>query len=207
MVQVFDLGDVVPLTIDIRDPSGALANAGTVTLTITLPDETTASPAVANPTIGRYQVDYVAPQSGRYVIRWVATGTNASAHVDTFEVLPPPFPPWPPLLEDLKADLNISASDTRDDLNLATDLAAARAVVERELKGDFDFVGNNALLSPPSADVLKGTVRLAGRFNARRRSPDGLVDSGPDFGTSRVPRFDADIERMLGVGPYRRPMI
>lgn len=205
---MFDLGSVVPLTIDIRDTSGALANAGAVTLTITLPDDTTAAPSVANPTTGRYQVDYLAPQSGRYVARWVATGLNASAHVDTFEVLPPPpSPPWPPLLEDLKADLKISASDTRDDVNLATDLAAAVAVAERELKGDFDFAGNNPLLPEPSADVREGTVRLAGRWNARRRSPDGLVDSGPDFGTSRVPRFDADIERMLGVGPYRRPMI
>lgn len=204
---MFDLGDVVPLTVDIRDANGVLAAAGAVTLTITLPDDTTVTPSVVTPSIGRYQFDYVAPQAGRYVVRWLATGVNASAHVDTFEVLPPPpSPPWPPLLEDLKADLNISASDTRDDANLATDLAAARAVVERELAGDFDFAGTNALLPSPSADVLKGTVRLAGRFNARRRSPDGLVDSG-DFGTSRIPRFDADIERMLGVGPYRRPMI
>ncbi len=116
--------------------------------------------------------------------------------------------PWPPQLDDLKADMKIPRSDTRDDDNLQTDLDAAVALVERELLGDFNFDGVTYPTQPaPSRDVVKGTIRYAVRIGSRRRSPDGLVDSGADFGTSRIPRFDADIERLLGVGPYRRPAV
>lgn len=115
---------------------------------------------------------------------------------------------WPPQLDDLKADLKIARSDTRDDDNLQTDLDAAVALAERELYGDFDFDGVTFPDEPvPTADVVKGTLRLAGRLNARRRSPDGLIDTGGEFGTSRIPRLDGDIERLLGVGAFRRPMV
>lgn len=83
---MIDLGDLVPLTIDIADATNTPANAGTVTLTITLPDQTTDTPAVSNPSTGRYQCDYLTLQPGRHVARWVAAGINAGAHVETFDV-------------------------------------------------------------------------------------------------------------------------
>lgn len=119
--------------------------------------------------------------------------------------------PWPPQVEDLKADLNVERADTRDDAELQTVLDAAVALVERERVGDLNFAGAtsgaDALLPAPGADVVKGTLRLAVRWWNRRRSPDGLIDSGGEFGSSRVPRFDSDIERMLAIGPYRIPMV
>jgi hypothetical protein len=86
--MAFDLGDVVPLSITIADPSGALADAGQVTVTVTLPDGTADSQAV-NPTVtGLYDYDYPTVQAGRHNVRWVATGTNASAYSDAFDVQP-----------------------------------------------------------------------------------------------------------------------
>lgn len=119
--------------------------------------------------------------------------------------------PWPPQLEDLKVDLKIAPSDTRDDVLLQTDLDAAVAYVERERRGDFNFLGVTtgtlATKPLPNSDVRMGTVRLAGRWSARRRSPDGLIDAGNEFGTSRIPRDDTDIQRQLGIGPFRDPMV
>lgn len=113
---------------------------------------------------------------------------------------------WPPQLSGLKERLKIT--DSRDDVVLARDLAAAVAYVERELDGDFDFggVGDEALPAP-TPDVHEGAVRYAMRLNSRTRSPDGLVIDAGDLGSARVPSIDADIERLIGVGRFRRPMV
>jgi hypothetical protein len=70
---VFDLSDSVPLAVDIKDSAGALTNATTITLTLTLPDGTTTAPSVTNPpsVTGQYRVTYVPVQEGRHVVRWV----------------------------------------------------------------------------------------------------------------------------------------
>lgn len=125
----FDLGDVVPLTVDIRDANGALANAGAVTVTITLPDGTTASPAVANPSTGRYQVDYTPAVAGRYGVRWVATGANASAYTDAFDVAEA-VPPLIVSLRDAKTHLNLPLNSTTHDEELRGFIAAATEAVE-----------------------------------------------------------------------------
>ena len=82
---IWDVGDVVPLTVNVKDADGNLADATTVVLTITLPDDTTATPSVTNASTGVYQVDYTPTQVGRYRVRWVATGTNAGVYQDAFE--------------------------------------------------------------------------------------------------------------------------
>ncbi len=112
----FDLGDPVPLTIQIRDATGTLANATAIALTITLPDGTVANPSVANPpaSTGIYLYDYTPTVAGRYLLRWVATGSNASAYTDAFDVREA-APPLMFSLADAKAVLKISTS-THDSL-------------------------------------------------------------------------------------------
>lgn len=118
--------------------------------------------------------------------------------------------PWPPQLDDVKVELRIDRSDTRDDERLQVVLDAAVAHVEAHRAGDFNFVGATAgtvaALPYPGYDFHLGTVRLAVRWHTLRRSPDGLVDAG-DLGTVRVPPVPADIERMLGLGRFRRPLV
>lgn len=83
----YDLGDVVPLGTLVRDSAGALANAGAMALTITLPDGTTVTSSPVAPTsTGTYAYDYTTTQAGRHTVRWVATGINAGAYTDSFDV-------------------------------------------------------------------------------------------------------------------------
>lgn len=105
----YDLGDVVPLTVEVRDANGALANAGAITLTITKPDGTSTSPSPSNPSTGIYQFDYAPTAAGRHDVRWVATGTNASAYTDAFDVRAQ-TPPLMFSLADGKEILNLSVS-------------------------------------------------------------------------------------------------
>jgi hypothetical protein len=113
---------------------------------------------------------------------------------------------WPPDLARLKADLDIT--DSRDDVVLGEQLAAAVGFVERVHEGRYDFDPLNVPGLPPlsglpvpGAEMELGTIRLAGRWYSRRRSPDGVVAMG-DVGTNTIPGFDSDIERMLEMGRY-----
>lgn len=83
----FNLGDVVPLSVTIKDANDDPANAGAVTLTVTLPDGTTNVTGPITPTsTGVYDHDYPTVQAGRHAIQWAATGANASAYTDAFDV-------------------------------------------------------------------------------------------------------------------------
>ena len=97
-------------------------------------------------------------------------------------------------LADLKNDLGLD--DSRDDEALQANLDAAVAFVERIYPDLGDEV---------PADIKLGTIRLAGRWFTRRRSPDGLVTMG-DLGAARIPSIDPDIERLLRIGRFRGPV-
>lgn len=126
-----DLGDLVPLTIDIRDSDGILANAGTVALTIGLPDGTTANPVVSNPSTGRYQADYATVQDGRHTVRWVASGSNAGAFTDVFDVRPAD-PGFLVSLQAMKAKLGVTTTD--HDEKIREYVEAATIVVQNHVK-------------------------------------------------------------------------
>lgn len=131
--MAFDLGDVVPLTIDITDITGHLADAGAVVLTIGLPDGTSVTPSVLNPSTGRYQVDYPTTQAGPHSVRWVATGANASAHTDAFDVRPG-TPGYIISLASAKTQLKIPQSDTSQDEQLREFVEATAYVIENHRK-------------------------------------------------------------------------
>ena len=124
--MAYNLGDLVGLAVTVKDSSGTAANATAVTCTITLPDGTTATPSVANATTGSYTVDYSPTLVGRYLVRWIATGTNASAYTDSFEVNDP-AETFIVSLADVKRHLNISSTTSDDELRQfileATDIA------------------------------------------------------------------------------------
>lgn len=83
----YQLGDVVPLSVTITDSDGQPADAGAVTLTVTLPDGTTdVTNPITSTTPGVYDHDFATTQAGVHQVRWVATGENASAFEDAFSV-------------------------------------------------------------------------------------------------------------------------
>lgn len=116
---------------------------------------------------------------------------------------PQPFT-WPPSVDDMAVDMKADLGELTDEdrARMGSDLAAAIAKVA-ELRGSsYNF--HDDLLSPlptPTPDITLGVLRLAGRWFNRRRSPDGLIGAG-ELGNSRIPSFDADIERLLGIGRY-----
>lgn len=108
-------------------------------------------------------------------------------------------------LDELKADMSVDLTDTRDDGRLQQVLDAAVAFVQR-VRPVFNYDADPLSVLPDvSADVKLGTLRLAGRWHTRRRSPDALIQMA-EMGASRVPSFDSDIERLLGIGRFAGPV-
>jgi hypothetical protein len=110
---------------------------------------------------------------------------------------------WPPTLDELKDDLKIALDDTTEDVRLTMDLDASIAFVQR-VRSDvqYDPLNPDQLGLPgPDADLKLGTLRLAGRWNTRRRSPDAMIAMA-ELGTARVSSYDPDIDRMLRIGRY-----
>lgn len=126
---MFDVGDAVPLSLSVKDSAGNPANAGSVTLTITLPDGTTSTPAVTNPTTGSYVAAYATTQAGRHKVAWVATGTNATAQSDVFEVVALD-PGYVISLEQARKAIGLAATNTAKDEDLRTFLVGIVPVLE-----------------------------------------------------------------------------
>jgi hypothetical protein len=126
----YDLSDSVPVAVDVRDAAGALTDAVTVALTITLPDGTTETPTVPNPpvTTGLYRYTYLPTQAGRHAWRFTTTTPN-TAYQDVFEVRETVSPSLLSLA-DAKAHLNLSASNTSNDDELREYLEAATEIIE-----------------------------------------------------------------------------
>lgn len=115
---------------------------------------------------------------------------------------------WPPTLANLKADMGlaqqIAADDTRKDEQLSFDLNAAFDFAADRKKGvyRFDLTDPDQLQLPePPHDFRLGILRLASRWNDRRRTKDGTI-AMQDFGIGRVAASDPDIDRMLRLGRY-----
>jgi hypothetical protein len=113
--MTIDVGDVKPLTVEVLDVDGNLANAGTAVVTVTLPDGTAATPTVFNPTTGRYEADYATTQAGRHVARWAFTGANFGAEPEIFNVAPAEIGDLVGL-DEVKRKLNITGTTHDDDL-------------------------------------------------------------------------------------------
>jgi hypothetical protein len=131
-------GQPVRVSTTVRDLSGALASAGTLTLTIQRPDATTqdyASPV--SDSTGNYHQDVPAAdlsQLGHYQYKWVATGTGAGVSVGQFDVYDP-FEVRVLSLQDAKAMLNIPAATTTHDGEIDEWIASIESGLERFTSG------------------------------------------------------------------------
>jgi hypothetical protein len=127
----YDFGDTVTLGITVTDAAGALTNAGTNVLTITLPDGTTTVPSTANPSTGLYTASYVPTQSGHHQWKWPTT-SPATSETGAFDVLDP-LPPMIVSLADARRHLNFLATDTSNDAELREFVEAVTRPIEAKV--------------------------------------------------------------------------
>ena len=73
-----DVGAVYRTTLEVLNASGVPTAPATNVLTVTLPDQTTATPAITTDSAGEYHVDYPITQEGLYKFAWVTTGPITS---------------------------------------------------------------------------------------------------------------------------------
>jgi len=146
------------------------------------------------------------PSSGWGLTAWTVTGPGAGAQRSRWFVTPSPtaYGVWPPTINDLKLDLSRDGQKYTSDEQLEMDLSAAIAYVRDRKSWQFDIgaespESDSGSLLTPDADFILGTIRLAGRWHARRRSQDGTINMG-EQGIGRVAAYDPDIERMLRMG-------
>jgi hypothetical protein len=143
-VARYPLGQPIRLSTTVRDVTGTLVNATTLTLTVKLAQAdgtwattgTYASPA--NDGTGLYHQDVPASdltQLGHYQYSWVATGTGAGvtppAEFDVYD----PFEVAVLPLADGKDALNIPQSNTASDTEIQSYIATIEACLERMTGG------------------------------------------------------------------------
>ncbi|MDH6134656.1 hypothetical protein P3T37_004060 [Kitasatospora sp. MAA4] len=131
----YDLGGVAALSWSVIDTTGAPAAPGAITVTVTLPDGSTATPTPMATVFGSYQAFFQTTQAGRHTVRWLATGTpgpgvGVGAMVDSFDV-EPGLAGTILSLADAKDTVNIAQSDTTFDARIRGYNAATTAIVEK----------------------------------------------------------------------------
>jgi hypothetical protein len=144
---VISAGGMYPIAFDVRDASGALVHAATVTLTLTLPDGTSATPAITDAAVpGQYRLPYQTTIPGRYTAHAV-TANPVTSWDDEFDAAPTP---WPAMvsLADAKAQMSMDPADHAADDLLRDYIAAAtgaaedykhETIVRRTVTDEHDF--------------------------------------------------------------------
>jgi hypothetical protein len=121
-------GGMYQIAFDVLDASGVLTHAATVTLTITLPDGTTATPVITDTVTGQYRLTYQTTIPGRYTAHAVTTSPVTSWD-DEWDAA---ATPWPAMvsLTDAKNHLNLPLSVHTYDDELRDYIAGVTGAVE-----------------------------------------------------------------------------
>lgn len=186
--DVYLVGDTTRLSWTVKDDSGNPVAPATATLTITLPDGTTTTPTLSNPSTGVYKYDYVNLAPGPHSALFKTTGTGTTvAEQDAWDTYAAAQSYV--TLAEVKAYLG-DTSIADGELNNI--IAAEQAAQARKCRID--------LYSPDLKEALK---RRVARNIAARNIPVAQFTSFEGGSTSTsVPRNDAEINRLEG--PYRK---
>jgi hypothetical protein len=139
----YPLGQPIRLSTTVRDVTGTLVNATTLTLVVKLAQAdgsltTTGTYATpANDSTGTYHQDVPAADLtglGHYSYAWTATGTGAGVSFGDFDVFDPYETAVLPL-QDAKDQLNIPQATTTSDTEIQAYVATIEACLERMTGG------------------------------------------------------------------------
>jgi hypothetical protein len=118
-------GAAVPLTWTSTDTDGNPFEAASPTLTVTAPDGTTSSPPVTHNGSGSYSAAFTSTLAGHHLVAWsAASGSNADAFSDSFEVQPASDPTIVSLAE-AKEILQLAGTTSQDMLLQGYNAAAS----------------------------------------------------------------------------------
>jgi hypothetical protein len=185
---VIDLGDTYVGTIQVKDATGALVNAGSVSVTVTLPDASTGTPTVTNGSTGNYSFNYPTTQAGLHQFTWTGTGANAFTSSDVF-VVAAANPGFMISLDEARKGLGTAAANTAKDEDLRDFIAAATPIME-DIIGSIlpktrieTFDGgqpNIALMYPPVISVTS-VIETVGSAWQRTLTAQPITGSSFDF--------------------------
>lgn len=179
------VGGVWDIDVRVLDADGCPVES-TVTVTVTLPDATTATPTVESVTGGRYRAEYVVGPVGRYVAR-VTTAAYGAADFTAYVTAVVNGVAMPTIV-DLDNYLG-THSHTDDDLQDALD---AEASAQRDV------------CRVPAAypDALRSALLRRSQFHlAMKRVTLGVIPGDADRDALR-PGFDSEVRRFER--PYRK---
>lgn len=126
----YDLGDAVPLRIEVRNPTTGALTSATVTITLTAPDGTSSSPDIANPSTGIYRASPTVDQLGLWVGAWTTSGTVVTVTPFSFSVGPATVTEYTTAAV-VKGMIGKTTADDRDDLIIQAIAAASRMIDQR----------------------------------------------------------------------------
>jgi hypothetical protein len=129
----YAFGAAVRLSTEIRDADRVLVTPVSITLTIQLPDGTTAGPITpTSDGVGLYHHDYTSAQAGRHIARWTTTGPQG-ADESSFDVAELWHEAGIIALSEAKQQLNIDPSDTDYDEEIQGFARSITEVCERHV--------------------------------------------------------------------------
>lgn len=83
-MTTIDVGDVAPLRVVIRDDTGTVVDATSVTCTVTDPDGAAHNILLQHPAVGVYQGGFMVRLPGLHLVRWDAAGVHESSGTESF---------------------------------------------------------------------------------------------------------------------------
>jgi hypothetical protein len=109
VVDSYDRGDTIRLTLEVRDDTGVLAIPATLELSVRAPDATvttytTANSVIVQETVGVYRADIALNQAGVWAYQWTTTGPEQvqGGHITVRPApLDSPTPPWRPTVQEV----------------------------------------------------------------------------------------------------------
>lgn len=110
----YEVGGIYRSALTVTNDVNALVDSATQVLTVTLPDNSTATPSAAHDSLGQYHADYQFTQAGLHKFQWVTTGPNTAktdyVNADVFRSVIG--------LDEAKAYINFGNSANEDVLRL-----------------------------------------------------------------------------------------
>jgi hypothetical protein len=187
-IDRYPLGQPVSLSWETTDATGTLVTPDGSTLTATHEGGTMQTLTLTTAAVGVHVLDgWIPPLSGRWTLRFAATGLGAGADETVVDVT---------------ATLlgHVTVADLREYLG---DVSVTDATLADALAAEQSAQADRCRIDPYTAALREALLRRVARNLAARAVPIATFTSFEGGGTSsRVPQVDAEISRFEA--PYRR---